>query len=102
MINETLKFTNCAPPKKKKKKKTEPCSVEKKGFNTFAKGVNLHLSAQAMDLMNPQFGNILFCIINLDDAITFLLKSMAHMILLVGIRFLTYNIVQAYEQLKLN
>ena len=94
MINETLKFTNCAPPKKKKR--LEPCSAEKKGFNTFAKSVNLHLPAHAMDLMNPQFGNILFCIINLDDAITF------HMILLVGIRFLTYNIVQAYEQLKLN
>ena len=29
-------------------------------------------------------------------------KSMAHMILLVYIRFLTYNIVLAYEQLKLN
>ena len=36
-----------------KKKKTEPCSVEKKGLYTFAKSVNLHLPAQAMDLMNP-------------------------------------------------
>ena len=47
-----------------KKKKTEPCSAEKKGLNTFANNtfannVNLHLPAQAMDLMNPQFGNIL-------------------------------------------
>ena len=55
---------------KKKKKKTEPCSVKKKGLNKFAKSVNLNLPAQAMDLMNPQFGNILFCIINHEDAIT--------------------------------
>ena len=60
--------------KKKKKKKTEPCSVEKKGLNTFAKSVNLHLAAQAMDLMNPDFGNI-YCIINHENAITSLFSE---------------------------
>ena len=70
MINESLKFTNCAPSKiKKKKKTTEPCSVEK-GLNTFARSVNLHLPAGALDLMDPKLVDIVFGIINHEDAIT--------------------------------
>ena len=53
-----------------KKKRLSHALSKKKGHNTFAKSVNLYLPAQAMDLMNPQFGNILFCIINHENAIT--------------------------------
>ena len=68
MINETLKFTNC-PPSKKKKKRLSHALSKKRGI-IHLPSVNLYLPAQAMDLMNPQFGNILFCIINHQNAIT--------------------------------